>query len=768
MSAPRAPRMEERRTAEFAAELRARARAWMPGWGIADGEADVGAALLDIAARFSSEVAERLDRGGEKMRRGFLDWLAVRGKAARPARMPVVFKLADAARESVLAEAPVRLQADANGTGVVFETERDVRVVPGRLQVVVGVDAGTDQFYLAPPGLNDLTPLEPVPVQWELKSFAAAGSRTMQLDPESGLVADMIIDAGGAEYRVVQVDKGIVTIEPALGGDLSTPLTVRKVTSFAPFDGVSRNRQEHALYLGDMDLLNIEAAATIDVVGATALVAGVIWQYWGKVDGSDIVGWQPLTLAKKQTVQGAVRLEKPKGAIEPREIGAGNSSRWIRAYAPSATGSAAMLLVDALELKVNCTDVPVCLKDAAKASPAAEAMANTTPIVLDNVFFPLGKEPRQFDAFYLGSQEAFSKKDAKVQLCFEMADPTFNALSAVREGTFANGVLAGVAADRALHLFAFVVATGALDKLREREPLQPPLPGYEGSAVPGPVVALDKQPPFRLPTWAESEPVFGTSHDRDGSSAVSAGDAVWLWREKVLDANASGWISLGSVPATTVTPSKPMAGLVYLADLLAPQLVALRNGQMSVRPRLGTQSWTTVPTTSAGVAVPLETIAPVLAPNTLQQLVTSVGDEMTGISSAGKLFRVQLDGTCTAVVPGRTFRSDMQPVSVKDAVLGVVIIAVEAVTERLVAYRQFGGAEVDVALDGTDAVIGGLDLAVIGGVIHVVATVDDGGAGKLVAWAPFAAVPLRRDWIRPSHRRARRRAACRPSSARAW
>ena len=82
------------------------------------------------------------------------------------------------------------------------------------------------------------------------------------------------------------------------------------------------------------------------------------------------------------------------------------------------------------------------------AAPPAEAMANTTPLVLDSVFFPLGKEPRQFDAFYLGSKEAFSKKGAKVQLCFEMADPTFTALSAVREGTFAERVLAGVAQGR--------------------------------------------------------------------------------------------------------------------------------------------------------------------------------------------------------------------------------------------------------------------------------------------------------------------------------
>ena len=99
MKTPPPPRFETRRAAEFAAELLARARAWVPEWGLTDGEPDFGRALLEIAARFNSDVAERLDRAGDKMRRGFLDWLAVRGKAARPARVPVVFKLVDAAKQ---------------------------------------------------------------------------------------------------------------------------------------------------------------------------------------------------------------------------------------------------------------------------------------------------------------------------------------------------------------------------------------------------------------------------------------------------------------------------------------------------------------------------------------------------------------------------------------------------------------------------------------------------------------------------------------------
>ena len=66
MKAPARPALDTRRTAEFAAELRERARAWIPSWGLTDDERDFGRALLEIAARFSSEVAERLDRRGRQ------------------------------------------------------------------------------------------------------------------------------------------------------------------------------------------------------------------------------------------------------------------------------------------------------------------------------------------------------------------------------------------------------------------------------------------------------------------------------------------------------------------------------------------------------------------------------------------------------------------------------------------------------------------------------------------------------------------------------
>ncbi len=640
MRTPRAPRLDQRRTPDFSVELRERARAWIPSWGLADGERDFGRALLEVAARFSSEVAERLDGAGEKMRRGFLDWLGVRGEAARPARVPVVFKLADAAREGVLASAPVRMQADAGGVSVVLETEKDVRVVPGRLTVVVGVDGEADAFYLSPPGLSDLKPLEPLPVQWQLKSFAAAGATKLQLDPELGLAAGMIVEAAGQQYRIVQADKEIVTIEPPLTSELPGQTVVRKVTAFAPFDGPAHNRQEHALYLGHMELLNIEAAATIEIVGAQALRESVAWQYWGKVDPDEEVGWQTLTLADEADQRkrpDAVVLTKPKGAIEPREIG-GKSSRWIRGTTKKITGPGPMLSVDELKLRVNCSDddAPCPPDENATSGPTAEAMANSTPLVLSEPFYPLGREPRQFDAFYLGCTEAFSKKGAHTQVCFEMSDATCRAYAAVRDGAFANQVLAGVGKDRALHLFKINPSTGAMTAFRG--PLRPPLPADAGVQADQPA-PVNLNPRCRPVIWSGVAPNVG-----DLFVAVASGGAVWIWHENAGDQKLSGWKRHSSVPSLPGAPAQIEDIIVLKSAPTSPGAV-LSGGRFWV---FNDPNWIQPPQPQPP-KVPLRDYA-ALAPIYDANLAPT--DSMVAVSLLKELYRLEPDGTESPIAPG--------------------------------------------------------------------------------------------------------------------
>ena len=735
MKTPDAPHLDARRTADFSAELQRRARAWIPSWDLADADGDFGRALLEIAARFGSEVAERLDVAGDKMRRGFLDWLAVRGQAARPARMPVVFKLADAAQVAVIAEAPVRLQVDASGTPVVFETEKDVRVVPGRLDLVAAVDGQNDALFLAPPNLSDLQPLEASPSRWQPKSFAAAGATKLQLDPEGGLAEGTIIEAGGQQYRVVTVEKDLVTIEPPLATDLAVALVVSKVVTFTPFGGTARNWQEHALYLGDSDLLNIEAAATIEVVGATGLRDGVAWQYWGKVGQKDPVEWQPLAFGspdEQKTARGLV-LKKPKGSMVVREID-GKSGRWIRAFGRRSDEA---FTADSLSVRINpstslCATPPTvqCPAGASVSSPAAEGMANTTPLVLDSVFFPLGKQPRQFDAFYLGCQEAFSKKGAIAQLCFELADPTFAALSVVRTALPLRSVIAGVGQDGALHLFDLNTTSGAITSFLDRDPLLPPLPGFAGNAASTAPVVLDKKPAWHMPAWTEPNQVLPFLEDFLVGTAANG--AVWVWREH-FDRNQSGWINFGSVP-----PGQPasdaISGLVYLAGA-APSLVALRGARLFRRTWPGGAQWDPV-TTSPPIA--FSSIVPVLIDDGSGRLVTSDAVGMVGVSVGGRLFHVTAAGVCTSIEPGKSFVTDLRPAAIKVAA-NLIVAAVEDTNPRnLVANHTANGTKT-TPFDATDLVATSVEVVQAGGNVHFIAVLGDGAEGRVFTWAPFAA-----------------------------
>jgi hypothetical protein len=671
----RSPRLEPRRFGDFEKELRERARAWVPSWGLGDGERDFGQALLEIAARFNSEVAERLDGAGDKMARGFLDWLAVRGEAARPARMPVVFKLADTASEPVPAPHPVKMQVDAGGVNVTFETETDVQLVPGGLELIVGVDPAADAFYLSPPGMSNLDPLEPLPTQWQTKSFAAAGATKVQLDPGLGLAPEMVLDMAGKQYRILEANDDIVTIEPPLDEALDGQTPVRKVKAFAAFDRMTRNRQGHALYLGHMELLNIESAATLEVIGAQGLGGSVVWQYWGKIDPSQEPGWQPLELAPPPTQQAdALVLLKPKGAIEPREIGPGRNSRWIRAFTPTLVEPLVLLQVDAISLRVNCNrQLPLCPPIDAYPSPIAEGMANTTPLVLDRPFFPFGKEPRQFDAFYLGSAEAFSKGGAQVQLCFEMADSSFATLACLRTGPLAHQILAGVARDGHLYLLLFDSTTGRISIYNGRERLSPPSPGPFGAVVPGSPVSLDPHPDFRAALWA-----IDYGFTQEIFVAVTAAGSVWVWREKGLIPSLSGWESFGAVEPVTDS-TQFIDGLVYLASGTGGKLFALREQKLFVRDLADANpTWRFLETKAGTVTIALKNIVPIgVEGDDLGSGKLDVG--LVGVGSDNALYGISFDpftleATCEKLLDH--VAPDVAPAAVRRVDSRLVVVAV--------------------------------------------------------------------------------------------
>lgn len=556
---PRPPlHLDDRRESEFRQLLLERAQRWIPEWSAAGDQTDFAHALLAVAARYQAEVAERLDRSADKMALGFLDWLAVRGQAAIPARMPVVLQLA-ANASAVIAPAPVQLMADAMGTPVTFETQHEVHLQPGQLQMVVAADSSADAYYLPPPGLSGSS----LPAAWRLLSVAAAGARTLQLDPALGLEPQMLLAIGGRQYRITAVNDDLVTIDPPFSGsaeDGAQQAIVRKVVAFDPFAAGALNRQVHALYLGHPDLLNIESAATIVVSGLEQLGTDVKWHYWGMPENGDpVADWQPFVAGSTATA-----LVKRRGAIEERQIGA-LTSRWIRASIASALQTSGAVPIQEISIGVN----PASLTSDALKVPGVsglEALANTAPLELNDKIYPLGREPRLFDAFYLGSQEAFSKRGAEVRISVDMATASFTALVNVGSSDLANSLLIGVSDDGYLHQFLYDPQQAGLSRLTTQPPSQP-------------TAAQDGKLPVPVKLNAATRPAVWSRPDAQAKRklfiAVSAGTDVWMWSQSLPDKGS--WTALGKVSSETIT------GLVYLSLETGGWLFALSKGLLYAR-----------------------------------------------------------------------------------------------------------------------------------------------------------------------------------------
>ncbi len=672
MADPLAPKVETRRAREFAAELLGRARTWLPEWNPDPSQPDAARALFEVSARLLAQVAERLDRVGEKNRRNLYAWLGLRGLAARGARLPVVFKLTDSATASVLARAPVQLQADAAGTSLTFETDTDLMLVPAQVALVAAVDPDHDAYYLPGEPFASLAPAALLPARWEVVSLAANGSAALQLDPPLGLAPGMILsvdDASGAvaQFRITAVDADIVTIAPKIdiAGGIAAGSIATRVDAFAPFDGSARSRQLHALYFGDADLFNIETTARIAIAGANALASGFAWQYWGKVPGSDTPDWQKLVIVGADADPAhpnALVLEKQSiGAVEAIAIG-GASSRWLRASTPDLPDGALPLALGSLKVSVGSAAAP--------ARPVLEGLANTNPLVLDSAFLPLGREPRQFDAFYLACNEVFAKHGATVQLEFTIADSSFASLSTPRTGDAANQLVAGIGHDQSLHLLRFDPTTGAMTALAGRDALQPPDAGVTGRAP------LQSAPVWRVPVW---EGPFGQSV----IVAAVVQRTVWLWLEAAattpFTSPASRWLS---PPGTQIAPPGPAPTPVdALVHVQIPDsagfgtLFALYGGALYTRPALATGSaWQVITPTPANVKLAM--LAPVVegsggAPPTATGTV-----HLIGVDSNGGLVAVHDGGQLDTLLPAKRAASDVQPIALRTKTFGHVIVVV--------------------------------------------------------------------------------------------
>jgi hypothetical protein len=427
-----APKLDGRRARELDAELRRRATAVLSGDGRSPPLGPVDEAILQVAARIGEEVARRLDLAPAKQADNFYTAAGIGRDPARPATLPVAFVLTDGAKAGGSAPAQTQLMIDADGP-VIFETEKRIDLAPGTIAALRGLDADADAIAIPSASVMAAKLPRIAPIARRLRSGAAAGATKIQVDPAAGLAPGALLQIGAGdaarEYLAIAVEGDLVTIEPPLEAALADNSAVAEVTDFRPFAATTRNHQSHKLYLGDGKLLDVPSAVTLTVTG-TPLPAEAQWSWWGQLGEDDPPAWHGLSPNDGATLS----FTKAKGKPAKRQIGSCESF-WLRAELPGKSSGS----VGARDVRIAVGDTRLCTSkyEDRCASDALtvdyEAIANTTPIVPNKAFYPFGREPRLYDSFYIGSDEAFSKAGAQISLCFEFGGANLGPLATVSD-----------------------------------------------------------------------------------------------------------------------------------------------------------------------------------------------------------------------------------------------------------------------------------------------------------------------------------------------
>jgi hypothetical protein len=355
-----APKIDERDHAKILEELEELVSQCVPE--LQNEKDDAGSALLQIFAYMANHVVTRLNKVPDKNVTAFLNMLGTKLLPAQPARVPVKFYSSEGTLEDVLVPSGTQVATSETDEhpAVVFETEKTMNVTISQLKAVYSVDPDKDQIFDHIPDLN-------------------SGKKSkLFFNPPS---------------------------------------------------------QQHALYLGHEYLFNLKEGKIklkLDSGVEDFSSDSIMWEYWGYDPQKGEGNWSPLKKPQKTGNEGYITLMPDSGPTkliiddpkvvdqdyrelvnEIKKTEGGKDAFWIRA-----------------RLKNNSsTDFPVIepLRDCILSSISAEVeisvrpdlvFYNDTPIDMSKAFYPFGTQPCTHDAFYIGSQEGFSKKNAKISITF--------------------------------------------------------------------------------------------------------------------------------------------------------------------------------------------------------------------------------------------------------------------------------------------------------------------------------------------------------------
>jgi hypothetical protein len=454
-----APAVDARDAAAFAAALLTRGAGYVPEWRPREQGAET--AIVQIAARYLQAVARRLDQAPEKNELAFLEVLGIRLVPAQPARTPMVFRLAPQAVDLRLpAGTGVAAPAPPGATAqVVFETERSTGLAAARLENVVSLWPGRDQYidHSGDYGAGRaFTLFEPAALVNTPHVLYLAHDTLLALDGNSAVTVAFDLTTASSDYLDIRWEYW--------DGDLWRPFKdMRPACSNADAeqldgtDGLQRSGSYRLeaecattapTTIGGTEALWIRGRLEETLPGNPARVLPEIEsiRLSTEIDRSYDVLWRTgvkLGVAGQALDTLVVRVLDATGVpVEGVDVQAvetfdedrtgpqGTTELEVREGRPTTI----VIALDDFEQEttVSVDEVPLELTFTLDMPALERAALDGIEVDLSSPFFPFGLQPQPGAAFYFTHAEAFSKPGARLRLYVQ---PTVTAQDEVAGGT---------------------------------------------------------------------------------------------------------------------------------------------------------------------------------------------------------------------------------------------------------------------------------------------------------------------------------------------
>lgn len=345
---------------ELAAALEA---AGLPSDSVPGQTDEISAALIGVFSHFCETVIQRLNRAPDKNLLAFLDLIGVSRLPPQPARVPLSFTLGSTAPADALVPAGTRAAAPpAEGAKdpVVFETERDLSVVPVQVQTLIAVQPERDTL---------------------------ADHRTLL---EAGASASGVLMFAGnrANEHILYVG------DSAFGASNLSEMRVNIRQRTPPVPETS-------------DLFSSE----------------LIWEAWDgsawqRIPSADVISQPPLfhgvySFRRQQSVP-----ESTIAGLRSNWLRVRPASKPV---SPSPTPVAGMLCAGRLPELIGVDSSALLARD--QFEPEA-VVFNDQRIDTTKPFHVFGEQPRYGDALYIASRAAFERRGTAVTLSLPVFNPT--------------------------------------------------------------------------------------------------------------------------------------------------------------------------------------------------------------------------------------------------------------------------------------------------------------------------------------------------------